>query len=664
MNETDAIRKELETERAARLAAEKRVAELTSLSDRLRTLILALHTGVLVEDQNRRILLVNQQFCDMFAIPANPAGMIGWDCSESAEQTKHLFARPEEFVEGIRQLLTERKQVIGEELWLADGRCFERDYIPVFLNGNYQGHLWNYSDVTVRKNSELLLKQREEKYTRIIENMNIGLLEVDLEGHITYANQSFSQMSGFTADELTGVVAEDIFMRDSETNRKIITQKNNDRSRGIYDAYEVQITDRNGNHRWWLISGAPVYDDNKKVTGSIGIHLDITGQKDLQIRLQEARRNAEEAAHAKETFLANMSHEIRTPMNAILGLGKQLAKTNLDSRQESFVSAINTASDNLLVIINDILDFSKIEAGKLPIEKIGFDMKALIGQVEIIMAPKARSKCLDFTVDTDENIAPILIGDPFRINQILLNLISNSIKFTETGMVALRCRVALSGPNEQQLIITVEDTGIGMDKKFLDNIFQKFSQENANNARKYGGTGLGMAITQQLTALMQGSIHIESEKGMGTKVEIRLPFAVGNSDNLPTREKVLLDPGMLKNKRILMVEDNPLNRLVARTVLKSYGVIVTEANNGQEAIDLLKSNSFDLILMDVQMPVMDGLQATSIIRADISLDIPIIALTANALKGEQDRCIDAGMNDFVTKPFEESTLVQTLLKYL
>ena len=231
-------------------------------------------------------------------------------------------------------------------------------------------------------------------------------------------------------------------------------------------------------------------------------------------------------------------------------------------------------------------------------------------------------------------------------------------------MVALRCRVALSGPNEQQLIITVEDTGIGMDKKFLDNIFQKFSQENANNARKYGGTGLGMAITQQLTALMQGSIHIESEKGMGTKVEIRLPFAVGNSDNLPTREKVLLDPGMLKNKRILMVEDNPLNRLVARTVLKSYGVIVTEANNGQEAIDLLKSNSFDLILMDVQMPVMDGLQATSIIRADISLDIPIIALTANALKGEQDRCIDAGMNDFVTKPFEESTLVQTLLKYL
>ena len=313
IEELKAIKKELELERAARLEAETQVRELTGLADRLKTLIMALHTGVLVEDQNRRILLVNREFCEIFGIPADPVSMIGWDCSESAEQTKHLFAEPDRFVEGIGTLLENRRLTLGEELWLADGRCFTRDYIPVFLDGNYQGHLWNYADVTIRKNAELLLKQREEKYTRIIENMNIGLLEVDLEGRITYANQSFCRMSGYSTDELAGVVAEDILMRDNETERNIIHDKNRERSRGTYDAYEVVVTTRNGDHKWWLISGAPVYNDEGRVTGSIGIHLDITMQKDLEKNLTEARLHAEETAHAKEVFLANMSHEIRTP---------------------------------------------------------------------------------------------------------------------------------------------------------------------------------------------------------------------------------------------------------------------------------------------------------------------------------------------------------------
>jgi PAS domain S-box-containing protein len=664
MEELIAIKKELELERAARLEAETKVRELTGLTDRLKTLIMALHTGVLVEDQNRRIILVNKEFCEIFCIPADPVSMIGWDCSESAEQTKHLFAEPDRFVEGIGTLLENRRLTIGEELWLADGRCFTRDYIPVFLDGNYQGHLWNYADVTVRKNAELLLKQREEKYTRIIENMNIGLLEVDLEGRITYANQSFCRMSGYGTDELAGVVAEDILMRDNETDRNIILDKNRERSRGIYDAYEVVVTTRNGDDKWWLISGAPVYSDDGRVNGSIGIHLDITMQKDLEKNLTEARLHAEETAYAKEVFLANMSHEIRTPMNAIHGLGRQLLKTGLDSKQESFVNAINTASDNLLVIINDILDFSKIEAGKMPIEKIGFDLRPLFRQVETILGPKAISKCLDFEIDIDQNVAPILIGDPYRINQILLNLIGNSIKFTETGKVSMMCKVIGSSQSEQELVITIEDTGIGMDQKFLENIYQKFSQENANNARKYGGTGLGMAITQQLTTLMEGTMHIESEKNRGTKVHIFLRLPIGLASDLPTRAEVHTDPEILRNKKILLVEDNPLNRLVVRTVLKIHGIAITEANNGQEAIDQMTSNRFDLILMDVQMPMMDGITATKIIRSEISGDIPIIALTANALRSELDHCIAAGMNDFVTKPFDETTLIRVLLKYL
>ncbi len=663
MDELEKIRKELEDERAARIKAERNVSELTTAVNRMNSLILNLQTGVLVEDETRHILLINQHFCDLFGMPFQPSEMIGWDCSESAEQTKYLFAEPERFVNRIIQLLHDRKLVLQEELQLADGRIFNRDYIPVFIEGDYRGHLWNYRDVTARKNSEMVLKRREEKYRGIIENMNLGLLEVDLAGRILYANQSFCKMSGYEVAELLGVVAEDLFMQEKGQDKNIIREKNQMRERGISDAYEVNVDNRSGESKWWLISGAPLFDDNGTLIGSIGIHLDITLQKDLEHNLTEAKKLAEETAREKEVFLANMSHEIRTPMNAILGLGRQLIKTSLDPQQESFLGAINTAADNLLVIINDILDFSKIESGKLPLEKIGFDIKELLYQVENILSPNARSKGLDFILETDEDLAPVLVGDPFRVNQIILNLLSNSIKFTENGTIRLSCMVSAKTETEQQLKIIVEDTGIGMDKKFLKSIFQKFSQENVNTARKYGGTGLGMAITHQLVGLMQGTIGIESRKGYGTKIVICLSFPLGMDRDLPVKDEMPVNLGLLRGKEILLVEDNRLNRLVASTILKMHGVIVTEAINGQLAIDLLKSNHYDLVLMDMQMPVMDGLTATKIIRSEISAKVPIVALTANALKGEEDKCIKAGMNDFISKPFDESKLLRVILKH-
>ena len=373
---------------------------------------------------------------------------------------------------------------------------------------------------------------------------------------------------------------------------------------------------------------------------------------------------AEDTAKTKEIFLANMSHEIRTPMNAILGLGKQLLKTELSTYQRSFLESITTAADNLLVIINDILDFSKIESGKLDLEAIDFNLPAVLTQLRNMLSNKIEEKGLKCEMYLDRAISPVLKGDPHRINQILLNLLSNSIKFTDQGSISLSCSLIESHADRQVIELTVADTGIGVDKKYLKKIFQKFSQESVNIARKYGGTGLGMAITKQLVDLMDGKISIESEKNQGTKVSIRLTLPVGHQQEKAEKPKPLISHQRLKGKKILLVEDNKLNRLVAKTILAHFGILVTEAVNGEIAVEILRKETFDLVLMDMQMPVMDGIDATMMIRKEISTTLPIIALTAHALKSEELRCREAGMNDFIAKPFEEDKLINVLSMFL
>ncbi len=670
MESEDKLKDSLKRERKAKQAAKQgleeavaaKTAELRRTALRISNVISNMQEGVLVEDENRRIALVNPGFCTMFGIPVAAELLIGTDCSGSAEQAKHLFADPEGFVEGINQLLAKREKTTGEILLLKDGRSFSRDYVPILIEGSYRGHFWKYSDITSQRKYEDALVRSEEKYRLLIENMNLGLLEVDMEGRIKYANQSFCVMSGFTREEMYGQVGEELFT--TPENRHVIVKKNRSREKGISDAYELEVTNKQGHKKWWLISGAPLFNHEGKQIGSTGIHLDITERKQLEFTLREAKQMAEDTAKAKEVFLANMSHEIRTPMNAILGLGKQLVKTELNTHQRSFLESINTAADNLLVVINDILDFSKIESGKLDLEAIGFSLPDLIGQISNMLKSKAEEKGLTFKLEVDEQIAPVLIGDPFRINQVLLNLLSNSIKFTEKGSIRLVCRVNESNAKEQTIELVVEDTGMGIDKKYLKKIFQKFSQESVNVARKYGGTGLGMAITKQLVDIMDGKITIESRKDEGTRVTIGISLPIGQSSEKPEKPKHLIRNQKLKGKKILLVEDNKLNRLVANSILSSFGLKVTEAVNGEIAVEKLRNEMFDLVLMDMQMPVMDGITATVMIRKEINTTIPIIALTANALKSEKSRCLEAGMNDFISKPFEEERLLDILQRFI
>jgi PAS domain S-box-containing protein len=433
-----------------------------------------------------------------------------------------------------------------------------------------------------------------------------------------------------------------------------------------YHRLEYRMVKKDGTISWVLDRGVVLEKDQTgKPLLIIGTHTDITNQKIIQQELILAKNAAEASTLSKEMFLANMSHEIRTPMNAISGMANQLSKTNLNQDQQFYLGTIQSATDNLLIIINDILDLSKIEAGKLSIEQIGFEPKMIVNRAMQVMMHRAEEKGLALTNSyCDSMLSPVLIGDPYRLNQVLLNLLSNAIKFTEKGSVDITCKIINETNLDQTVEVSVADTGIGMDDLFLKNLFQKFSQEDESITRKFGGTGLGMSICKELIELMGGTIEVKSKKEAGTTVGFTIMFRKGTSGDLAVKETETFNTNILAGKKILVTDDNEMNRLVASTVLKTYGAEIEEAHNGRDAINKLHSQNYDIILMDVQMPVMDGMEATEEIRKTISKSVPIIALTAYAIKGDDAKFIKAGMNDYLSKPFEENQLLKVVAKWL
>jgi CheY-like chemotaxis protein len=373
-------------------------------------------------------------------------------------------------------------------------------------------------------------------------------------------------------------------------------------------------------------------------------------------------RNAQEAARSKESFLANMSHEIRTPLNGIIGMIRELEHETLTGRQRKYVESANIASQHLLSVLNNVLDMSKIEARELVLETRPFNLADTVRDVKRMMNGAARAKQLFLGIAARQVQSSSYIGDAFRIRQVLLNLIGNAIKFTEQGGVFAEAVIEEQRANEHVVRITVEDTGIGIDKDFQANLFRKFIQEDETISRKYGGSGLGMVISRELVHLMNGEITVQSEKGAGTTVSIllTLPLAASSAER-PRERKASED---LDGMQVLLVEDNDFNLAVAERSLKRIGCNVTCARNGKEAVDLIASgHQFDAVLMDMQMPVLDGIGATAIIRGELKSRVPVIALTAHAFKAEIDACRAVGMNDYITKPYEEAVMKEVLSLY-
>jgi PAS domain S-box-containing protein len=409
-------------------------------------------------------------------------------------------------------------------------------------------------------------------------------------------------------------------------------------------------------------------DQNGIATRMIGSMQDITERKNAEIETQKARIEAEEARKTQEQFLANMSHEIRTPMNGVIGMTQLLTNTVLNEEQQDYVNTIKESAGNLMVIIDDILDLTKIVAGKIAIEKTDYDVKELISNIIKLNQFRADEKGVLLNTNIDKNLCPFLYGDPVRLQQILINLVGNALKFTEKGEVNINLQLIKEDAQFVTLEFSVVDTGIGISTENAETVFDRFTQVSGDSKRKYGGTGLGLTITKQLIELQGGTIQVKSKEGVGSTFTFCLSIQKGTKKEKPEIKTISKNIGCkIDHLNILLVEDNFINQKVAIRILTGYGALVDTANNGKEALELFKQKEYDLILMDIQMPEMDGYEATKIIRNEmgkVKAAIPIIAMTASALISDRKKCLVAGMNDYIAKPFQAEALLKKIVQQM
>lgn len=406
-------------------------------------------------------------------------------------------------------------------------------------------------------------------------------------------------------------------------------------------------------------AGVKLENMNKELTD------EIEYVKRMENELKLAKEKAEEMSRAKGEFLANMSHEIRTPMNGVIGTLQLLSDTRLERAQKEYVETACKSANSLLAILNDILDLSKIEAGKLNIELIPLDVREIVDEIVTLHSMTAEEKAIRIFADIDPGLPAVLTGDPTRIRQILANLVSNALKFTEKGHVLVRVKVVARDNDSVDVRMEVEDTGIGIEAHVKNELFNEFTQADGSTTRKYGGTGLGLAIVKQLVEMMHGEFGVDSTPGLGSTFWFQIPLDISAEQTLPvSADDVQSLPAKLDG-HVLLVEDNPINQMIAQKMLEKIGLESTLASDGRQALDRLAQGSFDAVLMDCQMPVMDGFEATRRIREqDVSLKLPIVAMTANVMEGDREKCIEAGMNDYIGKPVIEAELKKVLLRWL
>lgn len=537
--------------------------------------------------------------------------------------------------------------------------------VAVKLNDGFAVTITNITD---RKKAEFLhfhaqfeLEKQKEFFLQVI-NTNPNLIFVkDWDGKYTLANRATAELLGTTVEDLIDKTDSDFNNNADEVAIDLAKDREVIKA-GTPVKTEAQIRTSTGELRWYHIIKVPLKMTDDSVQ-ALGIAADITERKEAEKELLEAKNTAEQSLKVKEQFLANMSHEIRTPMNAIIGFTDLFRKTKLDENQKQFIDAIATSGDNLLTIINDILDFSKIESGKLEIETIPFDLKDVVKTTTNLLFPKAKEKGLDFKIHIDNNIPAYLMGDPARLNQIIVNLVGNAVKFTEKGHIGVSADIFEINDENVSVKFVVHDTGIGIPKDKHQAVFERFTQASGETTRKFGGTGLGLSIVQSLIELQNGEICLESEPEVGSTFTFYITYPISKVAPASKNENAIPISKNIK-ANLLLAEDNLMNQKLAKNVLLDFGFEVDIVENGKLAVEKFQSGNYDVILMDMQMPEMDGYEASRIIRHELKSPIPIIAMTAHAMTGEKEKCLKLGMNDYISKPFKADDLYNKIVSFL
>jgi PAS domain S-box-containing protein len=611
-----------------------------------------LPVNVLLREENGRIIFLNRQAEE--TLQKTSWEIFGKSLEEVfSEKEAALYA-------DIDRELRETKgtKVIQEKVIVDDQVKYMQSGFKWITTTDNKSFILHFSiDISDHIRIQKELEQQKRFIQSVLDSSPNMIFVKDINGKYILVNQAMADIYGTTKEEILNMdpVIWQYRPEEVEAFQKIDEQVF---ETGDEIQTEEKVTLPNGKRRWFHTIKKPFWDEFGK-TNLLGISVDITESKEYSDKLLEAQK-------AKEMFLAKMSHEIRTPINGISGMIELLQDTDVNNQQEQYLNSMKKATDNLKVIINEILDFSIIESGSITFEKIAFEPYSEITDTVNSFNYAANSKGLKLIVDYHDEIPEILMGDPVRLNQVLINLVNNAIKFTQEGFVKVQVLAKDKG-DRSQLEVKVIDTGIGIPKNKQVYIFESFKQADDSVNRKFGGTGLGLAISKQLVELQGGQMLLESEEGKGSIFSFVIPYEKGTSSTSSSRKSKSKIKAFEIPYEILLVEDNEINVLYAKSLLEKLNLKVDVAENGLEAIENLKNKKYDLVLMDIQMPEMDGMEATYQIRNILKLDrkqLPIIALTANAIKGSNDKCYEVGMDDYVTKPFDTQQLAKTIRKYL
>ena len=639
-----------------------RVSARNALKESEKRYLMLLETmneGVLHVDNDQTIIYANKSFCEI----------MGYEKKEVIGQTLYHFIPDGKTKELVDQKSLLRLQHISDQyeiqLLKKDGSliCFLLGGSPLRdEEGQVTGSLGTFTDISERKKIEEALKSSEKLFRTLFEDSQGFLCTHTLSGTVLSINKAGADMVGLTPLALQGMNFMEMLAPDTHASfeQYLATTRHQNHATGIF-----RIVNKTQDSFHDIVFRNILYQESGKDPYVIISAQDITDRISVEEELRQAKIVAENSVKIKEQFLANISHEIRTPMNGIIGLTAVLQKMVTEQEEKGYLQAIQSSADKLLIIINDILDFSKIESGKIEFEMTEFKPRRVLQESIHLFEGKAAEKNNRLKAIIDADVPDLLTGDPGKLSQILNNLLSNAIKFTQDGLIKVFLEVVSEQPDAYQLEFQVQDTGIGIQEDKIHTVFESFTQGSSDTTRKYGGTGLGLTISKQLVELQGGNISVESKPGQGSTFTFSLRFQKGNGMGSPATEAAMLpqvNPEDLGRLKVLLVEDNLINQILVRKVVKDWGFELHIAENGLEALALFKVNPYDVILMDMQMPEMDGYEATAAIRQSPGPEraTPIIALTAHASQREADKCLEAGADRYVSKPFQPETLLSVI----